>query len=219
LLTRNAWKLMNKRRLQCRNGRSPSRCIFLLLAFFLSNWGGNAQPLSAYGKDFANTVWNAETVWEPGLSAAWSNFVTKPPGFGTGADGYGYHYGVAIADNVNGKFMRTFAFAAVSRRRDHYVPLGNGPPLKRIWNAIQYTVIAAAPTSSSAVFNWSGLPASLASAGLSNLYQPAPQRTWIATVERAGTNTAGYMLGNVWLEFTQKHIQPRPRVRAILKSQ
>lgn len=178
----------------------------------------NAQSLASYGKAFLTSTWNAETLWEPAISAGWSNYVTKPAGFGTGAEGYGYHFGVSLTDNVNGKFMRDFAFAAASARRDDYGPLGCGSVLKRIWNAVKYTVTVS-PQASSRTFNWSGIPASLASAGLSNVYQPAQQRTWSATFERAGISTAGYVVGNVWLEFTKEKTKKHTRIRVLVKSQ
>jgi hypothetical protein len=50
-------------------------------------------------------------------------------------------------------------------------------------------------------FNFSGVPASFAAAGLSNLYQPREQRTWPATFQRTGTNAGGYVLGDLAAEF------------------
>jgi hypothetical protein len=109
--------------------------------------------------------------------------------------------------------MRTFVFALASHRRDRYKPLGSGSILGRGWHAVVYTIMASDRT-----FNWSGLPASFACAGLSNTYQPSEQRTWTATLERAGTATLGYLFGNLWLEFTQKEIQDRARLRRLVKS-
>jgi len=158
-----------------------------------------------------------ETIWEPALSAGWSNYVSKPPGFGTGLEAYGYHYGVSIADNVNGKFFRTFVFAAASGRRDTYEPIRKGGIWKRVRNAVEYTVLPA-PEETHKGFNLSGLPASAVSASLSNAYQPFEQRTWRATLERIGTNTGGYVLGNVWLEFTKKTTDTHPHLRLLLKN-
>jgi hypothetical protein len=50
-------------------------------------------------------------------------------------------------------------------------------------------------------FNWSALPASFASAGLSTAYQPREQQTWSATLQRIGTNSAGYLVGDLFTEF------------------
>jgi hypothetical protein len=109
--------------------------------------------------------------------------------------------------------MKTFVFALASYRRDRFQPLGSGSVLVRGWHSIAYTIMA-----SNSTFNWSGLPASFASAGLSNAYQPVEQRTWTASLERAGTGTLGCVLGNLWLEFTQKNIEERGRLRRVVKS-
>ncbi len=177
-----------------------------------------AQSVSPYAQDFLNATFNLETLWEPAASGAFSAYVTRPAGFGRGSESLGLHYGVALADNVNGKFFRDFAFAAVARRRENYVPLGGSSVWKRILNAAAYTGVATSETGERS-FNWSGLPGSFAAAGLSNLYQPAGQRTWLATLERAGTNTAGYIAGNIWLEFTKNKLQQHRAARVMIKSQ
>jgi len=109
--------------------------------------------------------------------------------------------------------MRTFVFALASHRDDRYQPLGAGSILGHGRHAVVYMILASDRT-----FNWSGLPAPFASAGLSNAYQPCEQRTWTATLERAGTATLGYLFGNLWVEFTQKKFENRARLRKVVKS-
>jgi hypothetical protein len=175
------------------------------------------QPINAYAKDFYQAVVTPETIVMPVPSAAFSNYVSKPAGFGSGAVGFGYHYGVSLADNVNSKFMRKFVFAIASQREEEYKSLGAGGRFwRRVGNAAMHSLFAD-PSESSRSFNWSGLPASFASAALSDAYQPAQQRTWSATFARFGTNSAAYMAGDVWLEFT---VKPREHMmfRTFLKS-
>jgi hypothetical protein len=175
--------------------------FLLALAFVFSGRAAGAQSLGDYAHDFWNNTWTLETVWEPAISAggsvAWNDFVSPSDGFGPCWQGYGHHYAVALGDNVNGKFMRDFAFAAASHQEDNYSPPKNDRFWKRIGYAALHTFVVT-PEDSSKKINWSGVPASLASASLSNAYQPAPQRTWSATFERAGTSTAGYAVGNVF---------------------
>lgn len=173
------------------------------------------QTASVYGQDFVKATFSVETVLAPAPTAAFSNYVFQPSGFGSGAEALGYHYGVSLADNVSGKFLRKFAFAAVSHREDQYCPIGaarNWPT--RLRNAALHTVFAVPQTSR--VFNWSGLPASMAAAALSNAYQPAPQRTWAATFQRFGTNAAGYLASDVIAEVTFKP-KPNPVFRALFR--
>ncbi len=86
-------------------------CSAIAMAIALSR---TAHAQQVYVQDFVKSTFTPETVWQPALTAGFSNWVSQPTGFGTGLNGYGYHYGVAIADNVSGKFMRKFAFAAIS---------------------------------------------------------------------------------------------------------
>jgi hypothetical protein len=151
-------------------------------------------------KEFLTSTFSVETIVLPATTAAGSNFITKPAGFGSGAEGYGYHFGVALADNVDGKFMRQFAFALASGHPDHYNPKDKGTMLSRFLNAAGHSIFVD-PQNSNRSFNWSGLPASLASAALSNAYQPSQQRTWSATLQRFATNSGGYLFTDVISEF------------------
>ena len=175
------------------------RCAAVAMLVVLSQAACGQQM---YVEDFFNSTFTPETVWQPALTAGFSNWVSQPSGFGSGWNGYGYHYGVAVADNVNGKFMRKFAFAAISRHEDVFSPVQTGGKWKRIGLALEHSILVA-PGTRSKSFNWSGLPASLASAALSNAYQPAEQRSVSATFSRFGTNCAGYAAGDVWYQFLQ----------------
>jgi hypothetical protein len=147
-----------------------------------------------------DTFKNPGTLVQPSLTAAFSNWITKPAGFGTGGEGFGYHYGVALADNVNGKFMRKLVFAAASKHVDKYEPKGSGKFFGRFMNAAGHSIFVDAQAEHKS-FNWSALPASFASAGLSSAYQPSEQQTWSASLQRAGTNSAGYFAGDLFSEF------------------
>lgn len=172
----------------------------LLFAGALTRAQDVERDASADFKAFAKSTFSLETLVLPATTAASSNFVFKPAGFGSGAEGFGYHYGVAIADNVDGKFMRQFAFALASGHPDHYRPKDKGSIFSRFLNAAGHSVFVD-PQISGRSFNWSGLPASLASAALSNAYQPREQRTLAATLQRFGTNSGGYLFSDVLTEF------------------
>ena len=182
----------------------------------------HSQSLDKYRDDFVNATFkSSETLWQPAVSAGasvgWSDLVSPIAGYGPGVVGYGHHYAVALGDNVNGKFMRYFAFAAVSGQEDNYSPPKTGGIWKRVGYAALHTFIVA-PEASSKTFNWSGVPASVASAALSNAYQPAPQRTWSATFERAGTGTAGYAVGNIWNAITESLKDRHPSLHVMMRN-
>jgi hypothetical protein len=204
------------------NRRACTLSLCLIFGFSAICREANAQLLSIYAEDFVKATFQSpETVWEPAISAggsvAWNDFVSPIEGFSSGWKGYGHHYAVALADNVNGKFMRDFVLAAASHQEDNYSPPKSDTFWKRIGYAALHTFVVA-PDDSSKKFNWSGVPASLASASLSNAYQPAPQRTWAATFERAGTSTAGYAVGNVWDVIAGALKDRHARVHVLLKN-
>ena len=175
------------------------QCVVLVVSIFCLCSGVQAEE-NKYFKSFTDETFKVETIAQPALTAAFSNWVTKPAGFGTGAEGFGYHYGVALADNVNGKFMRKFVFAAASKHVDKYEPKGSGKFFGRFMHAAGHSVFVD-PQAEHKSFNWSALPASFASAGLSSAYQPSEQQTWSASLQRAGTNSAGYFAGDLFNEF------------------
>jgi hypothetical protein len=180
--------------------------VLLVLSLAFSGALANCQAIGKYCQDFGNSLWPpGGTLTTPAASALWSSYVSKPAGFGSGAEAYGYHYGVALADNVNGKFMRKLVFAAAARQREGYKPVETDGTWKSMGKGLSMAALHwlfVFPQSPTKSFNWSGLPASLASAGLSNVYQPSQQRSWSATFARFGTNSAGYAAGDVWIQVT-----------------
>lgn len=158
---------------------------------------------------FVNSVVSPETVLTPASSAAFSQFVFKPGGFDRGALGYGEHFGIGFADNVDGKFIRNFAFPTVFRQDVVYTPDGSSATAwHRVGHAMLHSVVLDAKQHHH--LNFSGVPASFASAGMSNLYQPQEQRNVTATLERAATNAGGYLLGDLVSEF-------KPELCAVVK--
>jgi len=182
--------------------------LFLACALFLAAAPAHAQSLKVYGDDFVHETWSYETLWEPalaaGVSVGWNDFVSPSKGYGPGWPGYGHHYVVSLADNVNGKFMRQFVFAAASGHEDNYSPKSGGV-WRRVGNAALHTIWVCPGKSdwklTAKTLNWSGIPASFATAAFSNAYQPGPQRNISSTFERAGIGTLGYAGGNVLTTF------------------
>jgi hypothetical protein len=183
-------------------------CVSVLLfaiTLFLFGQTASPQSLSVYERDFVRATFQSPgTIFSPAVSAgaavAWSDYVLPTDGYGPSWQGYGHHYVVSLADNVNGKFMRKFVFAAASHRQDNYIPTSGGFRA-RVALAAAHTIYASPGANgwklNSKTLNWSGIPASLTAAALSNVYQPAAQRNWDSTFKRVGTATAGYALGNV----------------------
>lgn len=158
---------------------------------------------------FVDSVVSPGTVLTPAGSAAFSQFVFKPGGFDRGALGYGEHFGIGLADNVDGKFLRDFAFPTMFRQDVVYNPdSASASTWHRVGHAMLHSVVLDAKQHHH--LNFSGVPASFASAGISNLYQPQEQRNVTATLERVGTNAGGYLLGDLVSEF-------KPELCALVK--
>lgn len=172
----------------------------VFIALFVSLYSLAQAEENKYFKSFSQETFKIETLAQPAVTAAFSNWVTKPDGFGSGAEGFGYHYGVALADNVNGKLMRKLVFAAASGHVDEYHPKESGNFFGRLLNAAGHSIFVD-PQAEHKSFNWSALPASFSSAALSTAYQPSEQQTWQAALQRAGTNSAGYLVGDLFTEF------------------
>jgi hypothetical protein len=199
------------------------RLLFALTLFALARLAA-AQSLGVYENDFEQATFQSPgTLLVPALSAgasvAWSDYVSPTNGFGTNWQGYGHHYVVALADNVNGKFMRKLVFAAASHHEDNYLPNAGGFRT-RIALAAAHTLYVSPGTNGWKLtwktLNWSAIPASFAIAGLSNAYQPALQRDWSPTLKRVGTATAGYAAGNVLAAAFDALKQKHPRLSRIL---
>lgn len=198
------------------------RLLFAFTLFALARLTA-AQSPGVYEKDFEKATFQPGTLLVPALSAGavvgWSDYVSPVNGFGRGWQGYGHHYAVALGDNVNGKFMRKFVFAAASHHEDNYL-LTAGGFRARMALAAAHTLYVNPDTNDWKLtwktLNWSGIPASFAEAGLSNAYQPAPQRNWSSTFTRVGTETAGYAAGNVLAAVIDALKQKHPRLARIL---
>src|SRR5258708_23963944 len=96
--------------------------------------------------------------------------------------------------------MRKLVFATASGHVDEYHPKESGNFFGRVMNAAGHSIFVD-PQADHKSFNWSALPASFASAGLSTAYQPSEQQTWSASLQRVGTNSAGYFVGDLVNEF------------------
>ncbi len=173
------------------------RARILIVLCFACVASATAQDVRQDWQNFLRQSFSLSTLAVPPATASFSAFVSKTAGFGSGSSAFGLHYGVALADNVNGKFMRSFGFPLITKESEHdYVRLGPTAAFsKRLGHVLLHSVIA------DQRFNWSGIPASAASAALSNAYQPSEQVTLRASAVRVGTNHAGFIFSDFASEF------------------
>lgn len=178
--------------------------IFLIVASFLCPIFACAQEADSARiefHDFLKATLSPGTIAQPGIAAGWSQFVSRPEGFGGGVEAYGYRYGVSLANSVNGAFFRKFAFPVVFGERDLYRPSGSGGFLMRAGHATLHSFLQDTGGAGRERVNMSGVPASAVLAFLSNAYEPREQRTAQATLTRVGTNSLGYFASDFVAEF------------------
>jgi hypothetical protein len=200
-----------------------NRRFHLSFAFLFVLLSGSLRAQSSvYFMDFVSETFQVVTPVSASVTAAWSQFISKPAGFGPGFSGYAHHYVVSLGDNVNGKLIRDVGAPLISRRRyePYYFSGGGKSVWYRLGRASLHSVFADPDSEKSLQnFNWSGIPASLTSAALSNAYQPTEQRTVAATFQRFGTNALGYAAGDLAsellcdVEFVRHFVSCRRRER------
>ncbi len=152
-------------------------------------------------KDFIGQTVSPWTVALPAASAGLGYSLSDNTGYGHGSEAYGYRFGVALADNVSGKFMRAFAFPTVFDQVQTYERLGKEHSVgHRIVHAFAHSFVAKT-RNGHLTFNMAGVPASWAVAGLGNTYYPDQYTTGWHTASRAGIAQAGYFGTDLMSEF------------------
>lgn len=171
--------------------QTPPACTPAAFVTECDHWGRFTSSLISVG-----------TVASPAATTVLSQVLTSHDGFGSDAAGYGNHYGVNLIGNTSGKFFGKYVLPAAFRQDDVYVPARPGASIgARIGHLSKHLSITASADHSQSVFNVAGLPNSILNAALSNLYQPAPQRTAGASATRLAYSVAGFVVGDAFEEF------------------
>ena len=192
-------------------GNYIAACFALLLAGILPPARGQTPPACApagsvtecdhWGRFTASLI-SVGSVASPAASTVLSQVLTSHDGFGSDAEGYGKHYAVNLTGNTSGKFLAKYLLPTAFHQDDVYVPAGSGSPVAvRAGHILKHLFFTASADHSRSVFNVAALPASFVNAALSNLYQPAPQRTAGACSTRLAYSVGGFALGDAYEEF------------------
>jgi len=122
------------------------------------------------------------------------------PEFGQGAAGYGRYYWHSFADEVSGNYLTEAIVPALTREDPRYYTLGHGNVFHRAGYAFSRLVITRTD-SDHKTFNFSEILGNGISAGVSNLYYPAPERTWIKTRQKWVAQVGLDGVFNIFKEF------------------
>jgi len=122
------------------------------------------------------------------------------PEFHQDASGYARYFWHSAVDQTGENYMVEFVAPVITREDTRYYTLGHGGFLRRTGYALSRAVITRSD-SGNEVVNFSEIVGAGASAGLSNLYYPASQRTPSNTLSQWGVDVGIDAASFVFREF------------------
>ena len=132
-----------------------------------------------------NDSFDYSAVFIPATLAGYSMARRAYPEFGDGADAYGKYFWRSAVDQTTENYMVEFVGPVLFREDNRYYTLGRGGFLKRTGYALSRAVVTRTDSAKPS-FNYSEVLGSGASAGLSNAYYPAQERTFGNTASTWG---------------------------------
>lgn len=123
----------------------------------------------------------------PAFLAGFDQARNATPEFRQGAAGYGRYFWHSFADQTDENLWVEFIIPAIAHEDTRYYTLGSGGFKKRALYAVKHVVVTRNDAGKD-VFNSGEVVGSAISAGLSNLYYPAPERTASNTIQQWGTS-------------------------------
>jgi hypothetical protein len=141
------------------------------------------------------------SIFIPLALAGYSQLRNSTPEFGTGGVAYGRYLWHAAVDQTSENYMVEFVVPVLTHEDTRYYTLGRGGFWKRTGYALSRAVVTRSD-SNKEVFNASEVFGSGASAGLSNLYYPAAERSLGNTGEEwgldIGIDAAAFVAKEFW---------------------
>lgn len=129
------------------------------------------------------------------------------PQFGTGGVGFGRYLWHTTVDQTVENYMVEFFVPVATHEDTRYYTLGRGGFFKRTGYALSRAVVTRSD-SGKETFNISEIVGAGASAGISNLYYPAPQRTLSNTANNwtldVGLDATTFVLREFWPDIDHR---------------
>jgi hypothetical protein len=135
-----------------------------------------------------------------GILAGVGQAKNSVPEFRQGATGFGRYYWHSFADQAVGNYMTEAIVPAATREDPRYYTRGHGGLFRRSGYAFSRLLVTRTDSGGSS-FNFSEIVGNGAGAGISDLYYPAPERTWTKTGQKWLTQVAIDGVFNVFKEF------------------
>ena len=186
------------------------RVLGVIPNFYVS-YAPNAPPLTVKQKFHLATVSLIDpiTFLSTGFFAGIEQANNDFESYGQGAEGYSKRFAANYADNVIGTMIGAAILPALLKQDPRYFYKGTGSKRSRIFYAIEMSVVCKSDSGHWEP-NYSGLTASLASGGISNLYYPAADRNGLSlTFENSGIGIAESAVQNLFQEFLVRKLTPR----------
>jgi hypothetical protein len=146
-------------------------------------------------------------LFVPTVVAAANLARKSTPEFGTGAGGYGQYWWHVALDQTSENYMVEFVVPALTHQDTRYYTLGHGGFFKRTGYALSRAVVTRTDAGNE-TFNVSEVAGAAASAGLSNAYYPASERTVGNTMGQWGLNVgidaATFWFKEFWPDINRK---------------
>ncbi len=182
-------------------------------SLFFPDLAHGGQPLTSSEKFKLAIVTSISPVAfvGSGLGAGIGQAADSPAGYGQGAEGFGKRFGASMANRASTNLIGTYFLSSVLHDDPRYFVMGDGSLKESVKYALRRVVIVRKDDGGEA-FNWPGVIAPLAAAGLANTYMPDAQRTVGYTFQNYGTSlavSAGVnLLKEYWPTITRKILVP-----------
>jgi hypothetical protein len=190
-------------------GKQTSRILYIFPNFRAVSVDTKLPPQSAKEKLWQTTQdsFDYSSFIFVGALAGVSQAENNVPEFRQGAAGYGRYYWHTFADQADENYWVEFIFPVVLHQDSRYYTRGRGGVVKRASYAFSRIVITRKDDVGE-TFNASEVIGAGASAGISNLYYPSPERTWTKTGQRwvlnVGLDGATFLIREFWPDINSK---------------
>jgi hypothetical protein len=185
------------------DGKQTSRILYIFPNFRAVSVDTKLPPQSAKEKFWQTTQdsFDYSSFIFVGALAGVAQAESSVPEFRQGAAGYGRYYWHTFADQADENYWVEFLFPVALHQDSRYYTRGRGGVVKRAGYAFSRIVITRKDDGGE-TFNASEVIGAGASAGISNLYYPSPERTWTKTGQRwvlnVGLDGATFLIREFW---------------------
>jgi hypothetical protein len=172
-------------------GKQTKRILYIVPNFRAVSTNSHLPPQSTIEKfkTAAADSFDYSSFIFVGLQAGLGQIGNSYPEFGNGTVGYGRYYWHTFADSTDENLWVEFVIPSVLHQDTRYYTLGHGGFGKRLVYAVTRIAITRNDGGKETV-NVSEIAGAGVAAGISNLYYPAQERTWIKSYQRWITNVS-----------------------------